>query len=157
MNTVRTPVSAVMRPPPVCVRVETPATEIAELLAREAIGAVAVVEHGGVVLGVVTDKDGPPRLDHDRARWWHRGRSRQAAEWTARDVMTCPAIAVEVDESVAVAAARMARTGLGRLFVVAGGRPVGVVARRDLIEALPGVAAVRDGPDDGCDGLTRSG
>ncbi|MEV4603606.1 CBS domain-containing protein [Amycolatopsis sp. NPDC049253] len=131
MNTSTTPVAAVMTPSPVCARLDTPVKEIAEALVRRGISAVAVVDRYGAIAGVVSERDLLPLLRSDRHRGWLRRNA--SPPRTARDVMTSPALTVAAGMPVADVAARMAESGLRRLFVVAAGRPVGVVARRDLV------------------------
>ncbi|WP_020658881.1 CBS domain-containing protein [Amycolatopsis benzoatilytica] len=135
MNTSTTPVSAVMTASPVCVRPETPVKDIAQVLTSEGISAVAVVGHDGLLIGVVSEMDLLPLLS-EPARWPHRKAARKASGRTARDVMTSPVVTVGAGEPVSAAAARMEKTRLRRLFVVDGGRPVGVVARRDVLGVL---------------------
>ncbi|MEW2503715.1 CBS domain-containing protein [Amycolatopsis sp. CA-161197] len=131
MNTSTTPVAAVMTPSPVCARLDTPVKEIAETLVRRRISAVAVVDRYGAIAGVVSERDLLPLLRSDRPRgWWRRN---ALPLRTARDVMTSPALTVAAGAPIADVAARLAESGLRRLFVVAAGRPVGVVARRDLV------------------------
>ncbi|MFI5612045.1 CBS domain-containing protein [Amycolatopsis sp. NPDC051903] len=131
MNTSTTPVAAVMTPKPVCARLDTPVKEIAETLTRRGISAVAVVDRRGLIAGVVSEFDLVRLLREDRRRhWWQRA---TAPPRTAKDVMSSPARTVAAGEPVCDVAARFTETGLRRLFVVADGRPVGVVARRDLI------------------------
>ncbi|WP_326834982.1 CBS domain-containing protein [Amycolatopsis rhabdoformis] len=134
MTTTTTLVSEVMTPAPICVRPEAPVKEIAETLTRQEISAVAVVDRGGTIVGVVSEVDLVRLL-----RPVHHGRGRRRSPVrprTARDVMTSPALTVAADEPVSVVAGRFAANGPRRLFVVADGRPVGVVARRDLVEAF---------------------
>lgn len=136
MNTITTPVSAVMTARPVCVRAEMPVKEIAAMLAREGISAVAVVDHAGTLVGVVSEKDLLPMLRGGRSRWWNRREARKAEGRSAREVMTSPVVTIAADDTVSAAAAKLEKTGLRRLFVVADGRPVGVVARRDVLRVL---------------------
>ncbi|WP_336158007.1 CBS domain-containing protein [Amycolatopsis sp. VC5-11] len=136
MKTITTPVSEVMTARPVCARAETPVKEIAAMLAREGISAVAVVDHAGALVGVVSEKDLLPMVRGGRFRWWRRRDARKARARSAREVMTSPVVTVAADESVSEAAAKLDKTGLRRLFVVEDGRPAGVVARRDVLRAL---------------------
>ncbi|MCG3754133.1 MULTISPECIES: CBS domain-containing protein [Amycolatopsis] len=136
MKTITTPVSEVMTARPVCARAETPVKEIAAMLAREGISAVAVVDHAGTLVGVVSEKDLLPMVRGGRFRWWRRRDARKAGARSAREVMTSPVVTVAADETVSEAAAKLDKTGLRRLFVVEDGRPAGVVARRDVLRAL---------------------
>lgn len=136
MNTITTPVSAVMTARPVRVRAETPVKEIAAMLDREGISAVAVVDRAGALVGVVSEKDLLPMLRGGQFRWWRRREARKAEGQSAREVMTSPVVTIAADDTVSAAAAKLEKTGLRRLFVVTDGRPVGVVARRDVLRVL---------------------
>lgn len=78
MNTITTPVSAVMTARPVCVRAETPVKDIAEVLTRDGISAVAVVGRDGALVGVVSKKDLLPMAEGDHFRWCRREAARHA-------------------------------------------------------------------------------
>ncbi|MGW7534989.1 CBS domain-containing protein [Amycolatopsis sp. NPDC054798] len=136
MKTITTPVSEVMTARPVCVRAETPVKEIAAMLAREGISAVAVVDHTGALVGVVSEKDLLPVVRGGQFRWWRRREARKAGGRSAREVMTSPVVTVAEDDTVSAVAAKLEKTGLRRLFVVRDGRPAGVVARRDVLRSL---------------------
>ncbi|RJQ87274.1 CBS domain-containing protein [Amycolatopsis panacis] len=136
MNTTTTPVSAVMTTAPVCVRAETPVKDVAGILTGDRISAVAVVDHDGLLIGVVSERDLLPILRGERSRPRHRADARKAAGRSAREVMTSPVVTIAVGAPVSEAAGVLVRTGLRRLFVVDRGRPVGVVSRRDLLGVL---------------------
>ena len=51
---------------------------------------------------------------------------------TVREWMTAEPVVVDVDAAIAEVAALMARTGLSRVVVAEGGRPVGTVTRAQL-------------------------
>ena len=133
-------VGSVMTTPPCTVSPDAEFKDIAALLAREGISAVPVVDEHGALLGVVSEADllpkeervamaGPPRFVGRRARQdW-----RKAAAVRARDLMTSPARTVDIGTQLTRVARELNREHLRRLFVVDGGRLVGVVARRDLL------------------------
>ncbi|GAA4544895.1 CBS domain-containing protein [Amycolatopsis samaneae] len=135
------PVSDVMTANPVTVTPKTSYKHIARLLAERRISAVPVVDDDGAPLGVVSEADLLARLRANPAEprpgLLACGRTRR--EWTkahalvAEDLMTAPAHTIAADDAVQVAAIRLAHAGLRRLFVVADGRLVGVVSRRDLL------------------------
>ena len=110
--------------------------EAATLLARNRISALPVVD-GGAVVGVVSEAD----LIAVEAAADPRLRIIQVAEPEARrvaDVMTSPAVTVEAEADLGLAAERMLEAGVKRLPVVDGGRLVGILARHDLIKLLAG-------------------
>ncbi|GAB1516812.1 CBS domain-containing protein [Actinophytocola sp. KF-1] len=119
---VRAPtVADVMTRCPLSVRRDTPFRAIAALLAGSQVSAVPVVDDRGAPVGVVSEIDlidARPRAGHGL---------------TARALMSSPVVTVTADESVASATRRLTRTGVRRLFVVADGKLVGVLARRDLL------------------------
>ncbi|PRX45857.1 BON domain-containing protein [Prauserella shujinwangii] len=134
-------VRSVMTPRPYTVGPDTGFQEIAALLARQAISAVPVVDAEGHVLGVVSEADllhRQERAGRDTRRVRFGGRAvrerlRKASGTCARELMTAPALTVDAAQPVPVAARELSRSGVRRVFVVSGGRLVGVLARRDLL------------------------
>ncbi len=111
-----------MSSPPICVAADAPARRAVWLLWEYGIGAVPVVENG-VVVGVITE--GGLVADRD------------LSASTARDVMAVPVVTVSPDTPVREALRTMNARGIGRLPVVdAARRPLGMVARRDLLAAM---------------------
>ncbi|MCZ0983227.1 CBS domain-containing protein [Streptomyces diastatochromogenes] len=98
----------------------TPVTsfrEVAKMLAEHDISGVPVMDEDDHVVGVVSESDLLARH-----------------EFTARDLMTTPAVTVHAEETVADAARLMVRRGVERLPVVdEEERLVGIVTRRDLL------------------------
>jgi CBS domain-containing protein len=124
---------------------DTPVKDVVELLVTHSISAVPVVNRGGAVLGVVSEADLLCRREHEdqdgsTAPWYAGARTRdhyhRAAGLTAAEVMTAPARTIGPDATLPDAARVLAGAGVRRLFVVADGRLVGVVARRDLLRGL---------------------
>ncbi|WP_020658876.1 CBS domain-containing protein [Amycolatopsis benzoatilytica] len=116
--------------------------ELADVLAKNGIAAVPVVDSARRPIGVVTESAllarydrrsaGPePSVFASRA---HRRLWAQAHGRTAVDVMETPVHTVRRDEPLAAAARWMVEAKLRRLFVVDGfGALVGVLARRDVL------------------------
>jgi CBS domain-containing protein len=101
--------------------------EVARLLVEQGISGVPVCDAPGTVLGVVTEAD---IVDTERPR-----RRRHVVPLTAADAMTQPAIVADPSMPAEVAAEVMAKHRVKRLPVVAQGRLVGIVSRRDLVRA----------------------
>jgi len=120
--------------------------EIVDILVDNGVSAVPVVDDRGELLGVVSEADllhkeehadddlgvRPPALALPRAR----ARWRKAAAVTARELMTSRLHTVSPEAGVPNVARLLARLRVRRLFVVDGGRLVGVVARRDLLRGF---------------------
>ncbi|HXJ62545.1 MAG TPA: CBS domain-containing protein [Actinomycetota bacterium] len=131
----------VMVSPALAVSESTHFKQIVALLERERIEAVPVVDAAGVVVGVVGEEDLLVKEEGwigvgRRVRHPGRGHteSRKLHGLVAHDVMSAPAVTIRPDATVAAAARLMTERGVGRLPVVDDdGRPVGMVARRDLL------------------------
>jgi CBS domain-containing protein len=134
----------VMVAPAVVVQESTPFKHIVALLDRERIAAVPVVDAAGVVVGIVGEEDLLVKEEGDisigrRVRHPRLGRreARKLHALVARDVMSSPAVTIRPDATVASAARLMTERGVGRLPVVdEDGRPLGMVARRDLLKVF---------------------
>lgn len=135
-------VSSVMTEDVISIQPQTAFKEIVELLTARRISAVPVVDGTGVPVGVVSEADLISKEEFDggtdpmpllnragRQRW------RQSTGLTAADVMNRNVLTIAATETVAMAARKLAKSGVRRLFVVdATGRLVGVVSRRDLLK-----------------------
>jgi CBS-domain-containing membrane protein len=137
-------VGNVMTEDVVSVRVRTPFRSIAELLSTHHISAVPVLGATDTVLGVVSEVDLLRKYELsvavDRPPWWARTRRRMWLKTTgtvAEDVMTAPAITVDVDANIGVAARLLTDHNVKRLPVVdASDHLVGIVSRHDLVQVF---------------------
>ena len=145
-----TPVRDIMVQPVITMGVDAPLAAIARTMLEHQIGAVPIVDTTGQLVGIVTEST----LTSDDQR---RGSSRydrltlfgQAMELegieriyaagralTARQVMTSPVVTATEDEALTQVVARMVTHDINRVPVVRDGRPVGIVARHDLLKVL---------------------
>lgn len=124
----------------VTARPETTFKEIIELLHRNDITAVPVVDENGRPVGVVSEAD-LIRSEADKPEGLHRAalrlrphdRTRAHAE-TAQGLMTSPAITAQPEWSIVKAARVMNHQKLKRFPVVdETGRLIGIVSRVDLL------------------------
>lgn len=121
---------------------------------KHRISGVPVVSKDGVVLGVVSESDLIPKVEHpdpERARYW-RGMIEASRYFTvkqlaadldkvaatnAHDLMSAPAITVQEDAGLSEAARIMRTRHVKRLPVVdSQGRLIGIVSRADLARSL---------------------
>ena len=133
----------VMTREPVTAEPSTPFKDLVDLMVGEQVSALPVVNRRGVLLGVVSEADLLRRAEHaDEASpgrpsrfAGHHARVdwRKATGLTAAGLMTTPALAVAGNWTLPQVAREFTRTGVRRLFVVDGGRLVGVLARRDVL------------------------
>jgi CBS domain-containing protein len=130
----------------VSVAEDAPFKEIAELLTRDHISAVPVVDADRRVVGVVSEADlmrkygSPPERLHPRLRRRDRAKGRAT---TAAELMSAPPITVPVNGDVTSAARLMFDRDVKRLPVVdAEEHLAGILSRHDLVRAF-----VRPDPD----------
>jgi CBS domain-containing protein len=132
---------------------QMPVTQLAELMRRESVGLVPVVDADESLVGIVTDRDIVVRGCVS---------VRPLAEQRAGDLMTAEVICARADETLVEVVDRMARRGVRRLPVLEAqrrrdGKVLGIVSLDDieshrsedpaLIEALHRLAVSRRGED----------
>ena len=128
----------------VSVSPDMPASEALATLFRHGVGGAPVVEEDRIV-GIITTSDisaphpyaretGPFLRPHDGG-----------SEWRVRDLMTESAVTASPYEPLIEAVVRMARARIDRLPVIdREGRPIGIVARDDVVHVLARAAAYRE-------------
>jgi CBS domain-containing protein len=128
----------------VTVRRDTPFKTVAELLARNDVTAVPVVDDQAHPVGIVSEADllhketaQPDPGGHAPGLWLRpKDRARAAAE-TAEGMMTTPAVTARPEWSLVEAARVMERHHVKRLAVVdEAGTLVGIVSRSDLLRVF---------------------
>ncbi|MEW6470875.1 MAG: CBS domain-containing protein [Actinomycetota bacterium] len=140
-------VGEVMTTSVVTVGPEAPWKEVAERMLEAGVSGLPVVDHGGYLLGLVTEADlaskpafgdRPHRslaalvdLLTGEARW-----AGKATALNASQLMTTAVITATPDEPVRTAAQRMLDRQVKRLPVLDGGKLVGIVSRRDLLRSF---------------------
>jgi CBS domain-containing protein len=122
-----------MTPHPIVVSVDTPLSDVAELLDRFAISGVPIVDWGGHVVGVLSQTD-LLRVRATQDLW---------ARWptlSARHLMSRPALTASSSTPIEEAVARMESNHIHRLVVVGddGETPIGVISASDLVRAMAG-------------------
>lgn len=124
--------------------------QVARLMLDKAIGAVVVVDAGGYVQAIVSDSDfcakeisipfSTFRAPQILGQWIGKeGVERvyqEAARRTAREVMSKPVFVVEEDDAVEKVLELMLRRGIKHVPVVRERRPVGMIARHDLLKLM---------------------
>ncbi|MFI7465067.1 CBS domain-containing protein [Nonomuraea sp. NPDC049646] len=145
----RTVVRDVMTTQVTAVGADTPFKDVADVLVRNGISAVPVVDADDRVIGVVSEGDlmrkeefreqycgeshHPPLRARLRRRVTRQGDGK-AGGHTAADLMTAPAVTVPATASTVRAARMMDESGVKRLVVTdAEGRLKGLLSRRDLL------------------------
>ncbi len=143
-------VRELMVQPVIVVREGTTLEEVARTLLERRIGCVPVVDAQGRLTGIVTESDfaakeqGIPfcafsiyRHPQVLGEWLPREGVdrlyRQARTMTAKDIMSTQVVTASDDEPIEEIIQRMLEHKVHRIPVVRDGKPVGMVARRDLL------------------------
>jgi CBS domain-containing protein len=135
------------------VRPDTGVEDVVRMFKDQDVPALAVVNDGGRLLGIVTEKDlviageeGDLHIPHyielfgglvflEPLRGFEQ-RLRKAAALTVKDLMSDDPVSIEPSASVRQAAHLIAQRDHSRLPVVEHGRYVGLVTRADVLAAL---------------------
>jgi CBS domain-containing protein len=132
----------------VTVSPETPVRDVAALMIEKHISGVPVLSDSGVLVGVVSEGDLLRRpeigTEKHRRRWlsFFTRADEQAREFTkshalrAGDVMTKQVAYVDEQTSLGKIVEMMEKHNIKRLPVLANGKLVGIVSRRDMLRAL---------------------
>jgi FOG: CBS domain len=121
-----------MAPNPIVIRADASLTDAAALMDHHHVHGLPVVDHTGVLVGVLSQTD------------LNRARSTEYlwSNWpglAVRHLMTSPAITVHRSTPLIIAARKMEQHQIHRLVVVEDGdegSPIGVLSMTDLIHAL---------------------
>jgi CBS domain-containing protein len=109
------------------VRAEASVQQVAEQMAREAVGSVVVVDEQGRPLGIVTDRDLALRVVASGGR---------AKDTSVGAVMSQPLVTVESTDPIEAIIDAMSRHGIRRVPVTSKERVVGLVSLDDLVVQL---------------------
>ena len=127
-------VREVMTTKPSTVEASATVQEAAQLMDREDIGAVLVVENGNVQ-GIVTDRDIAVRAV---------AKGSDPSQTSVREVCTTGLETLSPDDTIDDAVKKVRSSDIRRLPVVDGGKPVGVVSLGDLAVARDPDSALAD-------------
>ncbi len=130
MNTKQLLVADVMTIDPVVVREDAPLEEAARLLRSYSISGLPVIDHGGALVGVISQTD---LVAVEEAPIGRLIRT-EASGLRVGELMTSPAITIPMTGSLSDAARLMRDRRVHRLVVLDdGGRPVGVLSSSDFV------------------------
>lgn len=149
MQRLRTSIRAmdIMSTPAHCLDIGQDAVSAAKFLAEKGISGAPVVDADGVVRGVVSEKDFLRRMGLSSHASFMQVVARCLGNpecmvsgmrrLALKDLMTAPPITAAEDITAAEISALFAEKSINRLPICdAGGRPLGIVTRTDLISAL---------------------
>ncbi len=110
---------------------EASVQEVAQLLSRERISGAPVVNVDGMIIGIVTEADIISKVDREGL--------------LVADIMSHEIIAVKEETPVNEIALLLTERRIKRVPVVRNGKPVGIVSRADIVDAVAqGYLMLRD-------------
>ncbi len=127
----------------VTVAVGTHIDEVAGVMARHSLKAVPVVDAAGMVVGVISEPDYLRQFNVATVmgfilKYLHKNEyvTHSLHEKSVEDIMSTPAITFRADTTFLDMMATFKQHAINLVPVVdAGGRPLGVVSRKDLVRA----------------------
>ena len=140
----------IMTQPAITVREETTLEQVARTMLEHRIGCLPVIDANGSIVGIVTESD---FSEKEKCVPFSTFRAPQLfGEWfspaevetvyhaarliAVRDIMTRPAATVSEDASIHDVMTLMLEYDVNRIPVVRDGKPVGIVARHDLLKMM---------------------
>jgi CBS domain-containing protein len=125
------------------VRPDASLAEAARLILEHRISGLPVVDDGGALVGIVTERDLLHGQEGKRPRWVELLNGPQAAAGDAKpnlgrvdEVMTANVVAVDPGTPIAAVLELLDRRKIRRVPVVAEGKVVGIVSIANLLLAL---------------------
>ena len=136
--------------PVITVNEETTLEQTARTMLDNNIGGVPVVDSEGKLKGIITESDfaakekyipfstfsAPKILGHWLPIDGIEGIYEAARNHTAKEIMNYPVITVDEEQTVEEAVEMMLEKDINRIVVVRDEKPVGIIARRDLLRMM---------------------
>jgi CBS domain-containing protein len=137
----RLSVRDIMTEQPRVVTADTPLRQAAQDMVRAGIGGLPVVDAGGRVIGMLSERELMRHLLSAYLQGASGGAATtppDAARRLVRDVMTRQVLCVSPDQPLAEVASIMTSKDVDRVPVVSGGELVGLLTRGDIVRKLIG-------------------
>jgi len=139
-----------MSEPAITVNESASLAEIADLMLKEGIGCVPVVNNQGLISGIITESDfaakekGVPfstfRAPQIFGQWMGKSGVEQmyqaAREMKAEEIMKSKVVTLTENDPLEKAIELLLKHNVNRLPVVRDGKPVGIVSRHDLLRLM---------------------
>jgi acetoin utilization protein AcuB len=114
----------------------TPVLEARQLMLKERIRHLLVIDEGGLLVGIVTDRDIRLNLPSQATSLSVWEINHLLTKLTVGEVMTRAVITIGPDREARDAAALMLDHAIGALPVMDGGRLVGIVTEADILRGF---------------------
>jgi CBS domain-containing protein len=140
----------IMTQPAITAHEDTTLEQIAHLMLKRSIGGVPIVDAEGRICGIITESDfmekgkcipfSTFRAPQLFGEWFSpedvEKCYRAARQIAAGDVMTRPVVAASEHDSVREVIAKMVRHDVNRIPILREKKPVGIIARHDLMKMM---------------------
>lgn len=142
-------VSQIMTQPVITITEDTPLHEIARIMLEHGIGGIPVIDESGGLTGIVTESDFTAKekcvpfsmfrapqlfgawLGNDAEEMFTRAR-----DIPARDIMSKSVVTVTENDSIEAVLNLILKHDINRIPVVRDRKPIGIVARHDLLRLM---------------------
>jgi CBS domain-containing protein len=121
-------VKDVMSNPVITIDEEADIFEAAQLMDKNDVGCIVVIDKNGKPAGIITERDMITRV---------LAKNILANKIKAKKVMTSPLITISPDETLTEAARKMSRLNVRRLGVIYKGSLEGLVSSKDILAVTP--------------------
>ena len=117
-----------MSSPVVTLDEEAPSNKIANIMDKNDLGCVIIINKAGKPIGIITERDLVLRV---------LTKNLKPDTVKAKDIMTSPLVTIEPEATISDAARRMSRLDIRRLGVLYKGNLVGVISSKDILGVMP--------------------
>jgi CBS domain-containing protein len=117
-----------MSSPVVSLDEEAPSNKIANIMDKNDLGCVIIINKAGKPIGIITERDLVLRV---------LTKNLKPDTVKAKDIMTSPLVTIEPDATISDAARRMSRLDIRRLGVLYKGNLVGLISSKDILGVMP--------------------
>ena len=117
-----------MSSPVVSLDEEAPSNKIANIMDKNDLGCVIIINKAGKPIGIITERDLVLRV---------LTKNLKPDTVKAKDIMTSPLVTIEPEATISDAARRMSRLDIRRLGVLYKGNLVGVISSKDILGVMP--------------------
>ena len=110
----------------ICVHIDTPIFEAIEIMVKNGISGVPVVEEDMTLIGILSEQDVLCLLQAHK----------QERERTAGEFMTHPVVYFEENESLRDICYRLRDSSIRRIPVTSDGKVTGIISRADILRCI---------------------
>lgn len=121
-------VKDVMTSPVITISEEDTVQEAAQLMDKNDVGCIIVIDKDAKAAGIITERDMITRV---------LSKNTMPSKIKAKKVMTSPLLTIDPDESLTDAARKMSRLNVRRLGVMYRGSLAGLISSKDILAVTP--------------------